>query len=112
MVVAVQDSEYEDILIHLPGACLFIETALSCGGRVLVHCVMGISRSATVVCAYREFIFPAHMIMCKSIHVAVSASKSCYLSDFPSQPQYNTFANVSSAVYFSPYSPEFIRRSP
>ncbi|KAG6373905.1 protein-tyrosine phosphatase-like protein [Boletus reticuloceps] len=54
MVVPVQDSEYEDLLIHLPGACLFIETALSRGGKVLVHCVMGISRSATVICAYRE----------------------------------------------------------
>ncbi|KAF8432956.1 protein-tyrosine phosphatase-like protein [Boletus edulis BED1] len=52
MVVPVQDSEYEDLLIHLPGACLFIETALSHGGKVLVHCVMGISRSATVICAY------------------------------------------------------------
>jgi dual specificity phosphatase 12 len=52
MVIPVQDSEYEDLLIHLPNACLFIETALSRGGKVLVHCVMGISRSATVVCAY------------------------------------------------------------
>ena len=58
MVIPVQDSEYEDLLIHLPNACLFIETALSRGGKVLVHCVMGISRSATVVCAYREFIPP------------------------------------------------------
>ncbi|KAF8555573.1 phosphatases II [Imleria badia] len=52
MVISVQDSEYEDLLIHLPGACHFIETALSSGGKVLVHCVMGISRSATVISAY------------------------------------------------------------
>ncbi|KAG8219090.1 protein-tyrosine phosphatase-like protein [Butyriboletus roseoflavus] len=52
MVLPVQDSEYEDLLIHLPDACLFIETALSRSGKVLVHCVMGVSRSATVVCAY------------------------------------------------------------
>ncbi|KAH0840359.1 protein-tyrosine phosphatase-like protein [Lanmaoa asiatica] len=52
MVIPVQDSEYEDLLIHLPDACLFIETAISCGGKILVHCVMGVSRSATVVCAY------------------------------------------------------------
>jgi len=75
MVIPVQDSEYEDLLIHLPNACLFIETALSHGGKVLVHCVMGISRSATVVCAYREFL-PPFFVQVPSIHVALSASKS------------------------------------
>jgi len=48
----VQDSEYEDLLVHLPRACRFIESALAGGGGVLVHCVMGMSRSATVVAAY------------------------------------------------------------
>ncbi|KAG6839051.1 hypothetical protein C0991_006340, partial [Blastosporella zonata] len=52
LTIAVDDSEYDNILIHLPGACQFIEAALKSGGRVLVHCVMGISRSATVVAAY------------------------------------------------------------
>ncbi|KAF9226971.1 phosphatases II [Gyrodon lividus] len=52
MTITVQDSEYEDLLIHLPDACNFIQTALNQGGKVLVHCVMGISRSSTVVCAY------------------------------------------------------------
>ncbi|KAF8887245.1 protein-tyrosine phosphatase-like protein [Gymnopilus junonius] len=45
MNIPVEDSEYEDLLIHLPQACQFIESALRHGGRVLVHCVMGISRS-------------------------------------------------------------------
>ncbi|KIL58965.1 hypothetical protein M378DRAFT_27261 [Amanita muscaria Koide BX008] len=52
LTIAVHDSEYEDLLIHLPRACRFIESAVSGGGKVLVHCVMGISRSATVVAAY------------------------------------------------------------
>lgn len=47
-----QDSEYEDLLIHLPRACSFIQSALAQGGKVLVHCAMGVSRSPTVVCAY------------------------------------------------------------
>jgi membrane-associated phospholipid phosphatase len=95
MVIPVQDSEYEDLLIHLPNACLFIETALSRGGKVLVHCVMGISRSATVVCAYREPV-PPFFVHMPSIHVALSASKSWYFSGFLPQQRYNTFANVSS----------------
>ncbi|KIJ69673.1 hypothetical protein HYDPIDRAFT_104261 [Hydnomerulius pinastri MD-312] len=52
LTIAVQDSEYEDLLIHLPVACKFIQSALEHSGKVLVHCVMGISRSTTVVCAY------------------------------------------------------------
>ncbi|KIK00530.1 hypothetical protein K443DRAFT_679103 [Laccaria amethystina LaAM-08-1] len=50
--IPVHDTEYEDILIHLPKTCEFIQAALDQGGKVLVHCVMGISRSTTVVAAY------------------------------------------------------------
>ncbi|KAJ7765747.1 protein-tyrosine phosphatase-like protein [Mycena metata] len=52
LVIPVDDSEYADLLIHLPNACRFIEDALENGGRVLVHCVMSISRSPTVLAAY------------------------------------------------------------
>ncbi|KAJ6561145.1 protein-tyrosine phosphatase-like protein [Mycena vulgaris] len=40
---------------HFPTTCQFIQEALDDGSRMLVHCVMGISRSATVVCAYLMF---------------------------------------------------------
>ncbi|KAJ3787848.1 protein-tyrosine phosphatase-like protein [Lentinula aff. detonsa] len=52
LMIAVDDSEYDDLLIRLPEACKFIQKALGEGGRVLVHCVMGVSRSATVLSAF------------------------------------------------------------
>jgi dual specificity phosphatase 12 len=58
LTIPVQDSEYDDILIHLSVACRFIQSALDSGGRVLVHCHMGISRSATVIAAYCEILIP------------------------------------------------------
>ncbi|KAF9522112.1 protein-tyrosine phosphatase-like protein [Crepidotus variabilis] len=54
--ILVKDSETEDLLIHLAEACQFMDHALrpSVGkrGMVFVHCMMGISRSPTVVAAY------------------------------------------------------------
>ncbi|KAF9035889.1 protein-tyrosine phosphatase-like protein [Panaeolus papilionaceus] len=52
LVIPIEDSEYDDLLIHLPVVCEFIEDALKEHGRVLVHCVMGISRSASAIAAY------------------------------------------------------------
>ncbi|EIM88628.1 phosphatases II [Stereum hirsutum FP-91666 SS1] len=68
MTIGVQDTEYDDLLIHLPNACQFIQAALDEGGKVLVHCVMGVSRSATVICAF--LMQSRHM----SVHEAL-----CYL---------------------------------
>jgi len=52
--IPLSDSSDEDILTHLPTTTSFIRKALeeSPDSRVMVHCLMGISRSATVVCAY------------------------------------------------------------
>ena len=55
MRISVEDVDYADLLIHLPSACRFIDQALRSGGVVFVHCVQGISRSATVVAAYCRF---------------------------------------------------------
>ncbi|KAF8998778.1 hypothetical protein BDQ17DRAFT_1361597 [Cyathus striatus] len=53
LTIPINDTEYDDLLIHLPRACEFIRKGIEDDhGRVLVHCVMGISRSATVIVAY------------------------------------------------------------
>lgn len=64
LTIPVQDSELDNLLIHLPEACNFIQNALDQeGGRILLHCVMGISRSITVLAAYREFRFTDRLIV-------------------------------------------------
>ncbi|EKM50670.1 uncharacterized protein PHACADRAFT_54994, partial [Phanerochaete carnosa HHB-10118-sp] len=52
--VRIEDSFRTDILQHLDGTTEFIKSALeeNESNKVLVHCLMGISRSTTVVCAY------------------------------------------------------------
>eukprot|EP01083_Nonionella_stella_P051037 135535_1 len=51
-MVEINDAAHEDISSHF-GACYqFIEDALTTGGKVLVHCFAGMSRSVTVTAAY------------------------------------------------------------
>ncbi|XP_061905592.1 dual specificity protein phosphatase 26-like isoform X2 [Entelurus aequoreus] len=50
--VEAQDSCGFDMSVNFRAAADFISMALSRGGKVLVHCQVGVSRSATLVLAY------------------------------------------------------------
>ena len=52
MTIKMYDSDAEPIYDVFPQACAFIEDALTSGGAVYIHCLMGISRSPTLVAAY------------------------------------------------------------
>ncbi|KAG1738593.1 protein-tyrosine phosphatase-like protein [Suillus paluster] len=88
LTIPVQDSEYEDLLIYLPQGCNFIQSALDQGGKVLVHCVMGVSRSPTVVCAYREF-----TSLC-SLHSLWNAYFGCTLGQVMSTQRLSAHAAI------------------
>ncbi|XP_034949436.1 dual specificity protein phosphatase MPK-4 isoform X2 [Chelonus insularis] len=50
--IQITDMPREDFLIHFEDSYQFINYALQDGGKVLVHCYFGVSRSATLVIAY------------------------------------------------------------
>lgn len=52
LYLEIQDVEEEDIMQFFQQTNEFIDDAVSKGGSVLVHCIAGISRSATCACAY------------------------------------------------------------
>ncbi|KAG2389405.1 hypothetical protein C9374_013965 [Naegleria lovaniensis] len=53
MTIYLDDNSDEDILSHIPKCVEFISQIMESGkGSILVHCTMGISRSASIVCAF------------------------------------------------------------
>jgi len=52
LVIEVDDTKDENLLFYFSPAVKFIQSGLDSGGGVLVHCVMGKSRSAAICIAY------------------------------------------------------------
>lgn len=50
--VRVLDSETSDISVHFDPIGKFVDDEINRGGKVLIHCMAGISRSASLVIAY------------------------------------------------------------
>ena len=51
-LIMVEDTEDEDLLAHFDECVEFINEGARNGGRTLVHCAAGISRSASICIAY------------------------------------------------------------
>jgi len=52
MRISLADNTSQDILSSIPEAIRFIDEAKQVGGKVLVHCFAGVSRSAAIALAY------------------------------------------------------------
>jgi len=46
------DCATESVMVHFNQTCKFIEEAIASGSKVLVHCMRGVSRSATIAAAF------------------------------------------------------------
>mmetsp|Transcript_17478 Transcript_17478/g.29039 ORF Transcript_17478/g.29039 Transcript_17478/m.29039 type:complete len:213 (-) Transcript_17478:212-850(-) len=68
------DDEYADLWAHFDRAIDFIDGALSRGGRVLVHCVAGVSRASTLVIA---FLMKTKKMSAKEAWLFVKARRPC-----------------------------------
>ena len=78
--IALDDVSHANLLPHLPKAVQFIAQALQGGGRVMVHCAAGMSRSATVGCWAACLAATGHYSTAQEAHFA--ATLGCHAGGF------------------------------
>eukprot|EP00042_Codosiga_hollandica_P036488 m.279157 g.279157 ORF g.279157 m.279157 type:complete len:195 (+) comp54901_c0_seq3:108-692(+) len=74
LVLDIADSPYQNILPLLPTARNFTNLAFAAGGRVLVHGVTGISRSAALVIGY---LMETHILTYEAAFSLVQGRRFC-----------------------------------
>ena len=89
------DAETEDVASHFSAAVGFITDALAGGGRVLVHCGAGVSRSATLVAAY---MCAARRCSSAVALAELKALRSCVAPNAGFLRQLDAFARAQSAA--------------
>lgn len=68
--IPIQDQEDVNITLELPAVAAFLKHVETIGGRALVHCIVGVSRSVTLVAMY---LMTVHNIRLKHVYDALEA---------------------------------------
>ena len=104
------DAETEDVASHFGAAVGFITAALAGGGgRVLVHCGAGVSRSATLVAAY---LCATRGCSAATALAELKALRSCVAPNAGFLRQLDAFARAQSAALPAVAAAPGQRRSP
>ncbi|XP_028651404.1 dual specificity protein phosphatase family protein [Erpetoichthys calabaricus] len=82
--IAAEDSLDFDLSEHFKEAAHFVNKALKKkDGKVLVHCIMGVSRSATLVLAY--LMLYQHLSLCDAVQKVIQRRPICPNKNFLKQ---------------------------
>ncbi|KZW02037.1 dual specificity protein phosphatase 12 [Exidia glandulosa HHB12029] len=89
------DSPKFDILSYFPQCIAFIDEGMKSGGKVLVHCQAGISRSASVVAAY---LIATRRITPETALELIRKSRPCIQPNFGFRKQLDTWHQTECIV--------------
>ncbi|XP_059146684.1 dual specificity protein phosphatase 1-A-like [Physella acuta] len=110
-VIPVEDSNNANLLEWFQDAILFIENERRSGGKVLVHCHGGISRSATVCLAYLMYSRHLHLddaytyVKSRRHVISPNANFMMQLTQFETELRKLGFSWPGSAALHLPLSP-------